>query len=39
MDTGAHRSDETARFDTLATLCRALDCQPVDLLEFRDDGG
>lgn len=25
------------RFSTLDALCRALDCQPADLLEFRDD--
>ena len=25
------------RFDTLALICRALDCQPGDILEFRDD--
>ncbi len=26
------------RFDTLAKLCRALDCQPGDLLEFDASG-
>jgi len=26
------------RFSTLDALCRALDCQPGDLLEQRDDG-
>ena len=26
------------RVDTLDKLCHALDCQPGDLLEFRDDG-
>jgi putative transcriptional regulator len=27
------------RFDTLENICRALDCQPGDLLEFvRDEG-
>ena len=26
------------RFDTLATLCRVLDCQPGDLLEFDSNG-
>jgi len=25
------------RFSTLAALCRALDCQPGDLLEFREE--
>ena len=25
------------RFSTLATLCRELQCQPGDLLEFKDD--
>lgn len=25
------------RFDTLARICEALDCQPGDLLEFRRD--
>ena len=25
------------RFDTLAKICRTLDCQPADILEFRDD--
>lgn len=24
------------RFNTLESLCKALDCQPGDLLEFRD---
>ena len=26
------------RFATLEAICRALDCQPGDLLEFREDG-
>jgi putative transcriptional regulator len=26
------------RFDTLAKLCRGLDCQPGDLLEFDSNG-
>ena len=26
------------RFSTLDALCRALDCQPGDILEFRHDG-
>lgn len=26
------------RFATLEAICDALDCQPGDLLEFRDDG-
>jgi putative transcriptional regulator len=25
------------RFDTLAAICKALDCQPGDLLEWRND--
>ena len=25
------------RFDTLASICEALDCQPGDILEYRDD--
>lgn len=25
------------RFSTLAAICEALDCQPGDLLEYRDD--
>ena len=27
------------RFSTLMALCRELNCQPGDLLEFVDDGG
>jgi putative transcriptional regulator len=27
------------RFATLDAICAALDCQPGDLLEFRQDGG
>ena len=26
------------RFDTLEAICRALDCQPGDILEYRSDG-
>lgn len=26
------------RFSTLAAVCKALDCQPGDILEFVDDG-
>ena len=26
------------RFDTLEAICRALDCQPGDILEYRCDG-
>lgn len=26
------------RFDTLARICKVLQCQPGDLLEYRDDG-
>ena len=25
------------RFSTLSSICKALDCQPGDLLEFRDE--
>lgn len=25
------------RFETLATICQALDCQPGDILEYRPD--
>ncbi len=27
------------RFSTLNALCRTLDCQPADLIEFRQDAG
>ena len=27
------------RFETLNSICRALDCQPGDLLEFRREAG
>ena len=27
------------RFTTLASLCKALDCQPGDLLEYQEDDG
>lgn len=27
------------RFSTLEALCRALNCQPGDLLEYRESGG
>ena len=27
------------RFETLAAICAALECQPGDLLEYRADGG
>lgn len=27
------------RFSTLEAICRALDCQPGDILEFSEDGG
>lgn len=27
------------RFDTLEAICRVLDCQPGDILEFRDEAG
>ncbi len=29
---------KAVRFSTLEALCRALDCQPGDLLEFSPDG-
>ena len=25
------------RFSTLESICKALDCQPADILEYRDD--
>ena len=28
---------KAVRFSTLEALCRALDCQPADLLEYRPD--
>lgn len=28
---------KAVRFSTLTALCKALDCQPGDLLEFRDE--
>lgn len=28
---------KAVRFSTLEALCRALDCQPGDLLEYRED--
>ena len=28
---------KAVRFTTLAALCKALDCQPGDILEFADD--
>ena len=28
---------KAVRFSTLDTICRALDCQPGDILEFRPD--
>ena len=35
LKTGKARA---VRFSTLEALCRELDCQPGDLLEFRSDG-
>ena len=29
---------KAVRFSTLDAICRALDCQPGDILEFRPDG-
>ncbi|RNA67025.1 helix-turn-helix domain-containing protein [Alteribacter keqinensis] len=29
---------KAVRFSTLEALCRALDCQPGDILEYEDDG-
>ena len=29
---------KAVRFSTLAALCRELDCQPGDILEFREEG-
>lgn len=28
---------KAVRFSTLSALCKALDCQPGDLLEYRDE--
>lgn len=28
---------KAVRFSTLEALCRALDCQPADILEYRED--
>lgn len=36
LKTGRARA---VRFSTLEALCRALDCAPGDLLEYRDDRG
>lgn len=27
------------RFSTLEAICRVLDCQPADILEYKEDGG
>lgn len=27
------------RFSTLESICKALDCQPADILEFKNDAG
>ena len=32
------RNGEKLSIDTIDTLCRLLNCQPGDLLEFREDG-
>ncbi|MGR3762902.1 helix-turn-helix domain-containing protein [Rossellomorea sp. NS-SX7] len=29
---------KAVRFSTLEAICKALDCQPGDILEYRDDG-
>ena len=29
---------KAVRFSTLETICRELDCQPGDILEFREEG-
>ena len=29
---------KAVRFSTLDAICRTLDCQPGDILEFREDG-
>lgn len=34
LKTGKARA---VRFSTLDRICRALDCQPADLLEFKDE--
>ena len=33
------KNKKAIRFSTLMALCRELNCQPGDLLEFVDDGG
>ena len=33
------KNNKAIRFSTLMALCRELNCQPGDLLEFVDDGG
>lgn len=30
---------KAVRFTTLDAICKALDCQPGDILEYREDGG
>ena len=30
---------KAVRFSTLESLCRVLQCQPADLLEYREDSG
>ena len=30
---------KAVRFSTLDAVCRALDCQPGDILEYREDAG
>ena len=35
LKTGKARA---VRFSTLEEICRALDCQPGDILEFREEG-
>ncbi|MBH9967352.1 helix-turn-helix domain-containing protein [Rossellomorea oryzaecorticis] len=30
---------KAVRLSTLEAICKALDCQPGDLLEYREDGG
>jgi putative transcriptional regulator len=30
---------KAVRFSTLEAICEALDCQPGDILEYRDDAG
>ena len=34
-----HDETEAVRFDTMAAICKVLDCQPGDLFEYVKDSG